>query len=226
LQILMGLVLPARQAELAGLTLSYGLVGLGLGYWWRKRGLSPRQRAPVRERRFQMGHVLLALFNVAVVAMFLVSSLETFSLMSRVPAALGVLAALKAIAPAGLLAGLAMVWSSRGTAPAFTDTVPATPATPASAPAGRAPSFLGVVAGLIVSSFVLYMATIFTALAFHGSTRIFAGVVLPVMSLMCVLYVAAALSLSSKRSRFATWVAWTPVMGVFVAQVVTWVVGV
>ena len=71
LSMLMKMVLPARLAEILGYAFSHLLVAGLLAYWWWKHGLSPRERDPARERRFQWGHGLLAFFNITLLTMFL-----------------------------------------------------------------------------------------------------------------------------------------------------------
>lgn len=239
LSLVLKLVLPARQAELVALPLGYALVAAGLAWRWWQRGLSPRQRNPERERRFQVGHVLLAVFNVTMVAMFLGSSLGAYSLLPRLPQAAGIVVALMSLAPMGVLAGLVMVWSARGTAPAFADTLPVAPGGPRqvpsaqwpaeSTPAGRAPSLLVVLAGLVVSSLVLLMAGVFGAIAFSNQQEVYSGIVLPIVFGMYVLYVAIASWLFSKRRGAANWVAWAPVILVIVtstgSQVIAMLIG-
>lgn len=85
LSLVLKLVLPSRQAELVALPLGYALVAAGLGWRWRQHGLSPRQRTPAGEWRFQAGHVLLAVFNVMTVALFVGTSLGAYSLLPRLP---------------------------------------------------------------------------------------------------------------------------------------------
>lgn len=143
------------------------------------------------------------------------------------------------LAPLGVLVGLVMVLSARGTDPAFADTLPAAPGGPPHAPSakrpaestrtGSAPSLLVVLAGLVVSSLVLFMAGVFGALAFANDQKLFSGIVLPIAFGLYVLYVAIALWLFTRRSGAAHWVAWAPVILVIVtstgAQVIAMLIG-
>lgn len=226
--LLAKLVLPARQAELVAYPMGYALVALGLGYWWWKHGLSPRHRAPAREGRFRWGHVLLLVLNVMLLTIFL-PPLFGFSLMPRVPAAAGLIISFSGLLPVGLIAGLYMVWSARESAPAFADTVPATPTespktqfapwppalpaeklSPIPSAASRVRSTIIVVFGLFVSSLLLFMAAVYGALSFQSNAQLFTGTVIPVLGFGYVVYLTTALFLLIKGRRFAIWAAWTP----------------
>lgn len=229
--LLLKLVVPAQRAELIAYPLGYAMMALGLIYWWWKHGLSPRLRNPARERRFRWGHVLLGIFNTTLLLMlFVVSSLGRLSWLPHVPAVAGVFVSLMGLAPMGVIVGLAMVLSARGTAPEFTDTLPLaqgepmrvqtvklSPPKPWDKPIDKppmpsgTPSAVLVVAGLLVSSPMLYMATIFGALGFQGNTSLFTGTVLPILIAMYVLYASTGIFLLTRRRASAVWVAWAPV---------------
>ena len=130
LSLLLKLVLPAREAEIFGWPLAYALVAAGLGWLWWKHGLSPRQLNPALARRFKVGHVLLAVFNITMVAMFLGTVRSVYTLLPHMPAAAGIAYTLMYLAPMGVLAAVVMVWSARETAPADADPLPTTPAAP------------------------------------------------------------------------------------------------
>ncbi len=222
LSLVLKLVLPSRQAELLAWPLGYGLVAVFLCWRWWKHGLSPRQLNPARAGRFRVGHVLLAVFNVTMAVMFLGASLGAYSLLPRMPSAAGMVVGLVSLAPIGVLVGLVMVLSARGTDPAFADTLPVAPGGPQAAPtakwpvepapAGSAPSLLVVLSGLVVSSLVLFMAGVFGALAFANDQKLFSNVVLPIAFGVYVLYVSIALWLLTRRRGAANWVAWTPMI--------------
>lgn len=95
--LLAKLVLPSGQAEAFAYPLGYALVALALIYWWSKKGLSPRQRDPAREWRFRWGHVLLAVCNVGILAVFGLSALGSY--LPRMPAAAALLLVLVGMAP-------------------------------------------------------------------------------------------------------------------------------
>ena len=175
--LLLKLVVPAQQAELIAYPLGYAMMVLGLIYWWCKHGLSPRQRNPARERRFRWGHGLLAIFNTTLLLMlFVATSIGHFSWLPRVPAVAGVFVLLMGLAPMGVIVGLAMVLSARGSAPEFADTSPwaqGEPMSPQTAklsprkpwdkqidkpplPSGT-PSVILVVAGLAIAALVKYL---------------------------------------------------------------------
>ncbi len=235
LSIVLKLVLPAREAELIALPLGYILVAAGLAWRWRTHGLSPRHRVPARERRFQVGHVLLAVFNVTMVAMFLGTWLGAHSLLPRLPAAAGIVVALMSLAPIGVFAGLVMVWSARGTPPAFPDTVPAAlgeqgqapPANwqPEPTPAERAPSIAGVLVGVVVSSLMLFMAGVFGAIAFTNKQDVFFNIVIPIAVGVYVLYLITVFRLFYNGRGAANWVAWAPVIVVFAMSTVGPMIG-
>jgi hypothetical protein len=222
LSLVMKLVLPSHQAELLAWPLGYALVAAGLGWRWWKHGLSPRQLDPARRTRFHLGHVLLAVFNILILAMFLGPWLGIYSMLPRMPGAARMIFALVALAPMGVLLGLVMVWSARGTAPAFADTLPEWAQGPRQVPsaqwppkparAGSAPSLLVVLAGLVVSSLMLFMVWIFGALAFANDQKVFSNVVLPIAAGVYAVYVIAAFGLLAKRKGAASWVAWAPVI--------------
>ncbi len=225
--LVMKLILPARQAELLAWPVGYGLVAVFLCWRWWKHGLSPRQLNPARQTRFRLGHALLAFFNVTKVAMFLGASLGIYSLLSRMPDAARMIFGLTSLAPMGLLAGLVMVLSARGAAPTFADTLPGaqdgvrnTPSAkwpPAPDPSGSAPSTLIVLAGLIVSSLMMYMPWMFAAFSFASQKEFFSNVVLPIAAGVYAAYVITAFALLAMRHGSATWVAWAPVIFVTVA---------
>lgn len=251
LSLLVKLVVPARQAELVAYPLGHALLALGLIFWWWKHGLSPRERNPARERRFRWGHVLLAVFNVALLAMFATSLLGSFSMLPRMPAVAGVIVPLITLAPMGVAVGLWMVWTSRGKTPEFADTLPGAHSDPQKAqtakwPGGsrwekrsneptqpsltsRASSVIAVVAGLLVSSLMLYMATVFGSLGFQGNASRFTWLVLPVLFAIYVFWVSTAVFLLSRRRSSAIWVAWGPVglftLGLPVLQVIMMLLG-
>lgn len=221
LSMLTKIVLPSRQAEVIAFALGYALVAGVLGYWWWKHGLSPRLRDPARERRFQWGHGLLAVFNITLVTMFGLPLVGAMSWLPRVPGVGGIVLGLAALAPIGVLAGLAMVWSSRGKPHAFADTLPS--AQPGSrrpssagwsalAPPPPRVSVIAVLLGIVGSSLILYMGALFGFIAFAGSdkTAKFANVVLPIVGGCYVLYLSVILILFLKRSMSAVWVAWAP----------------
>jgi hypothetical protein len=248
LSLLVKLVVPARQAELLAYPLGYALLALGLIYWWWKHGLSPRERNPARESRFRWGHVLLAVFNVALLAMFIPSLLGSFSMLPRMPAVAGFIVPLITLAPMGVIAGLFMVWSSRGKTPEFADTLPGAQSDLRNAQTGKlpsgshlekqpagavkpsiAPSAAAVVVGLVVSSLMLFVATVFASLGFQGNTSRFTGLVLPILFVIYVFWASVAISLLTKRRSSAIWVAWGPVglftVGLPVLQVVMMLLG-
>ena len=229
--LLLKLVVPAQRAELIAYPLGYAMMALGLIYWWWKHGLSPRQRNPARERRFRWGHVLLAIFNTTfLVMLFAASSLGRLSWLPHVPAVAGIFVSLMGLAPMGVIVGLVMVLSARGAAPEFADTLPwaqgdpmlaqpakLSPRKPWDKPEEKpplssgTPSSILVVTGLLVSTPMLYMATIFGALGFQGNTSLFTGTVLPIVIAMYVLYVSTGIFLLTRRRNSAVWVAWAPV---------------
>jgi hypothetical protein len=229
LSIVLKLGLPSRQAELLAWPLGYVLVTAFLCWRWWKHRLSPRQIDRARQTRFFLGHVLLAFFNVGMVGMFLVPWLIGSSLLPPMPAVARMSMALMSLAPMGLIAGLVMVLSARGTAPAFANTLPAGVAVPRQTPsanwppkspgAGSAPSVIVVGAGLVISSLVLYMAGVFGALAFAGRTELL-NVVGPVAAAVYVVYVMTAAGLLFKRKGAANMVAWAPIILVFGAVAV------
>ncbi len=241
LSLLVKLVLPARQAELVAYPLAYAVMAAGLVYWWWKHGLSPRERRPAKEKQFRQGHVLLAVFNAMLLAMFIPALVGNFSMLPRMPAVAGVFMLLTSLAPIGVIVGLVMVWSSRGTTPAFADTLPV--AKTAQWPSGprwnkgkneatrpsRAPSSIAVAAGLLVSSFMLYMATVFGSLSFQGNPGRFTGVILPILVVIYVFYVSTAVFLLARRRGSAMWVAWAPVgvlmLGLPALQVIMMLLG-
>lgn len=219
--MLLKMALPARLAEMLGYVFSHLLVAGLLGYWWWKHGLSPRERNPARELRFQWGHGLLAFFNIALVAMYVLPLLGGLSWLPRLPRVGGLLVALVSLAPVGLLLGLALVWSSRGQPAAFADTVSGAPAGSrprtsagwsALAPPPPRVSVLAVLFGLVSSSSILYIFGVFGFIAFAGSdeTEKFKNVVLPIVGGCYVLYVSVVIILFLKRRMSAVWVAWAP----------------
>lgn len=238
LSIVLKLVLPSRQAELLAWPLGYGLVAVFLCWRWWKHGLSPRQVDPSRQTRFRLGRGLIAFFNVAMAAMYARASFGAYSLlpaMPAMPAIAGVVIALTSAAPMGLLAGLYMVLSARGTGPAFADTSPAaadsvrqTPSAkwpPERTPAGLPPSVMLVMAGLVATSLVLYMAGVFGFLAFTREPKLYTNTVLPIVGGVYAVYVITALVLLVKRVHAANWVAWAPVtLFVVVLPLIQWIV--
>jgi hypothetical protein len=225
--LVMKLILPARQAELLAWPVGYGLVAVFLCWRWWKRGLSPRQVDPARQTRFRIGHALLAFFNVMIGLMFLTATLGARLRLPPMPAGAGLLMALTSLAPMGLVAGLLMVLRARGTALAFADTAPTgtaavqqTPSAkwpPEPASAGRTPSAIVVLLGLVVSSLLLYMVGVFGALAFTSEQRLFSNVILPIAVGVYAVFVVTALGLWVKRKSAANWVAWSPFIFVVVA---------
>lgn len=246
--LLLKLVAPARQAELIAYPLGHAMLAAGLIYWWWKHGLSPRERNPAREKRFRWGHVLLAVFNVALLAILIPSLLGSFSMLPRMPAVANMIVPLITLAPMGVIAGLWMVWSSRGKMPEFADTSPDAHGDPQKAqmakwPAGSrlekqptnaakpsiAPSAAAVVVGLIASSLMLFVAGVFASLGFQGNTSRFTGVVLPILFVIYVFWASIAVFLLTRRRSSAIWVAWGPVglftVGLPVLQVIMMMLG-
>jgi hypothetical protein len=222
LSLVLKLALPSRQAELLAWPLGYVLVAAFLCWRWWKRRLSPRQVDPARQMRFRVGHLLLAVFNVAMVTMFGSSWLVASSVLPPNPAVAGMFMGLVSLAPLGLVGGLVMVLSARETAPAFADTTPAAadavrnvpsakwPVKPA-APAGKSPSVIVVFAGLVLSSLVTYVAGMLGAAAVHRRGDYFVNTVLPIMVGVFAIYVITTVVLMVMRKRAANWVAWAPV---------------
>jgi hypothetical protein len=219
LSLLLKLVPAARHAEMLAYPLGYGLVAAGLGLRWWKNGLSPRQVEPARQTRFRVGHVLLAVFNVTTVTMFLGNALGLYSLLSH---AGGLVYALTSFAPIGVLAGLVLVWGARGTVPAFADTLrpaevsarqtPSAKWPPEPVHAGSAPSFLLVLAGLLATGFLVFVAAVFAGIGFTGNQKFYSGTVLPITGGVYAVYAITAFVLLAKRSGTAKWVAWSPII--------------
>lgn len=225
LSLLVKAVLPSRQAEMLAFSLGYVLIALVLAGWWWKHGLSPRLRDPARERRFQWGHGLLAVFNITLVTMFVLPLVGGLSWLPRVPGVGAMVLVMASLAPMGMLAGLAMVWSSRGSPAVFAETLPgAQPGSRSRSSAGwsaLAPKpprlfLIVVLIGLMASSMVLYIATVFGSLGFQGNSARFTNVVLPIVGGCYVLYLTAVIFLFLKRRTASVWVAWAPFLIVVV----------
>ncbi|MES2771020.1 MAG: hypothetical protein V4623_03425 [Pseudomonadota bacterium] len=230
LSLLAKLVVPDRQAELITYPLSYAVIASVLIYWWWKHGLSPRERNPARERRFRWGHIVLVVFNLSLLMMFVPALFGSIAVVPPMPAVASLLLPLITLAPMGVIAGLLMLWTSREKTPVFTETLPSEQGdwldkqrtklafgsrdgTKAIAPLqpSSVPSTIVVVAGLIASSFMLFVATVFGSLAFQGNPARFTNVVLPILLVIYVLYGSTAVFLLTKRRGSAVWVAWAPV---------------
>jgi hypothetical protein len=238
LSLLAKLVLPSRQAELVAYPLGYALVALGLAYLWRKRGLSPREVDPARKTRFRVGHILLAVFNCVLLLMLVLPQLGIHTVLPRIVNSgkvVGLLASLITLAPMDALVGVYMVWTARGAAPDFADTLPAGQVAPRKTPSAKwppdtdaprnPPSVIVALAGLVVSSLMLFVFGVFAALSFAGNTKLFENTVLPIAIGVYVLYVATTLFVLFKRSRAAIWLAWGPVILVTVVGPLVQVIG-
>jgi len=232
LSLLAKIVLPSRQAEVIAFPLGYALTAGVLGYWWWKHGLSPRLRDPAREWRFRWGHRLLAVFNISLLAMFVFSFMASLSRLPAIPGIRGLvlpLVSLAALAPIAVLAGLAMVWSSRARPAVFADTFPAALAGAsgksstgwsALKPPPPRESLVVVVIiaviGLMASTLLFYIGTVFGSLGFQGDSARLENVVLPIVGGCYVFYLAIVIFLLGKRSMAAAWVAWAPFLLVVV----------
>jgi hypothetical protein len=218
-------ILPVRQAELWAFPVAYTLAAAALAYWWRTRGLSPRQRYPGREWRFRTGHAMLIAFNASILLVFLWSRIG-FPVVSRPVGSPSLWASMSSLSPLLGLLGLVLVWGSRATQSDFEATVPSavdqsgdrrsfrTPDDLAST--SRAPSVIAVVLGLVASSTILYIAGVFASLAFQSDPKRFTGIVLPILGLLYVVYVAGSIALLQKRSSVAVLFAWAPLIALTV----------
>jgi hypothetical protein len=239
------LVMPSRQAETLALPLAYALMALGLAWCWWRFGLSPAVRHPARESRFRWGHRLLALSNLAMAAMLVLPWLgsRVGPVMKVAPQTTGLLMLLPAAASYLGLAGLIMVWSARTAAPpaagpgaAFADTVPVGVGRPAGGtrpvpqgPPSRVPGAAAMVAGVLVSSLVLFVAIVFAAVSFQGQAERYTGVVLPIAGTCYLLYLAGTAWLAWAGERGAAIaLSWAPALllmvGLPALQAVPWIV--
>lgn len=218
--LLMQLVLPAREAEIVAYPLGYALVAAGLGYWWWKRGLSPRVRDPLRERRFRWGHAMLAVVNLMLAALYGFAAAGGFNALLVQPEMRNVFVPILTMAPLALIAGLVMVWTSRASAALATAPAPlpvvdengvVQPA-PVAVAVVRPPSSAVAIVGMIVSTFMVATVAVFLGAAFESDMRMFTQRVLPALGILYVLYLAAAILMLLKRRRAARWVAWGPVV--------------
>jgi hypothetical protein len=245
ISLLAKVVLPSRQAELFAYPAAVAVLAVGLAIVWRRRGLSPPVRKPGSERQFRIGHGMLATGNVALV---LTMALPFLLAGRSVGTPLHGLAAapllVMSLAPFALFGGLIMVLTARAAhaqapasaAPAFADTVPqagnsAQPAPFAPAhpvrrtvyPQAYAKTDAGgwavVLVGICASGLVLFIGTVFASLSFQGRVEQFTGVVLPIVGVVCVIWLTVSLWLAGAgRARGAAIVAWGPAVLVLVVM--------
>lgn len=235
LSMLLKLAAPARQAELVAMPLAYALIFIGLALYGWRRGLSPARRKPGAERRYRIGHGLLALCNVALVAVIVMSVVAPYfmHLFSGKPLAGPSTISLLMMSPTLMMlagvAGLVMVLGSRAPEPgvamgeAFPDTiaqgqgVPRVPSAqwppPATGKVQGAVSSLPALAGLVVSGFLIFISLVFAALGFQSDPKKYTSTFLPIAGAVIVVYVSAVIWLmATGRQRPANLLAWSPVL--------------
>jgi hypothetical protein len=111
--VLLAITIPSARPVIASV-LSGAIVAVALVFLWKPLRLSAKEARPERESRFRIGHLLLAIANIAIVVSWCGPILVSF-LTGNPNYNYGLFLAAIVLFPAGFMwiAGLIMVYSSR-----------------------------------------------------------------------------------------------------------------